>query len=154
MLRHLAMAAGFALHLPRVRRLLHVVAGAGRAGGGVAAGQAEQALPVGEWARRPDCRRAEALCYPCPMTITTVTPSQVETGLAAILERVQRGEEVIIARDGAPIARIVPAVTSDSGPRPFGTAIGLIELRPGWDDPLTDEELDEIENGPVFPVEA
>ena len=88
------------------------------------------------------------------MTITTVTPSQVETGLAAILERVQRGEEVIIARDGAPIARIVPAVTSDSGPRPFGTAIGLIELRPGWDDPLTDEELDEIENGPVFPVEA
>ena len=88
------------------------------------------------------------------MTTTTVTPSQVEADLAAILERVQRGEEVIIARDGAPIARIVPAVASDPGSRPFGTAIGLIELRPGWDDPLTDEELDEIENGPVFPVEA
>jgi prevent-host-death family protein len=88
------------------------------------------------------------------MATTTVTPSQVEADLTAILERVLRGEEVIIARDGAPIARIVPAVASDSGPRPFGTAIGLIELRPGWDDPLTDEELDEIENGPIIPGEG
>ena len=88
------------------------------------------------------------------MATTTVTPSQVEADLDAILARVERGEEVIIARDGAAIARIVPALAAESGSRPFGTAMGLIQLRPGWDDPLTDEELDEIENAPVFPAEA
>lgn len=88
------------------------------------------------------------------MATTTVTPSQVESDLSAILDRVQRGEEVIIARDGMAVARIVPAAASDSGSRPFGTAIGMITLRSGWDDPLTEEELDEFENGPIFPVEA
>ena len=88
------------------------------------------------------------------MATTTVTPSQVEADRDAILARVQRGEEVIIARDGAAIARIVPAMAGDRAARPFGTAVGLIGLRSGWDDPLTDEELDEIENGPVFPAEA
>jgi prevent-host-death family protein len=83
---------------------------------------------------------------------TTVTPSQVEAGLDAILARVQRGEEVIITRDGAPVARIVP--TASSGQRPFGTAVGLVALCPGWDDPLTHEELEALEDTPLFTGEA
>ena len=89
------------------------------------------------------------------MVTTIVTPSQVEADLAALLQRVQDGEEVIIARDGAPIAKIVPAQSppANLSPRVPGSARGTIELLPGWDDPLTEEELAEFEEGPIFPAE-
>jgi len=87
------------------------------------------------------------------MVTTVVTPSEAEAELAALLRRVEQGEEVIIARDGAPIARLVPArpVPSDVAPRLPGSARGLIELLPGWDDPLTDAELAEFEDAQLFP---
>lgn len=79
------------------------------------------------------------------MATTTVTPSQVESDLSAILDRVQRGEEVIIARDGKAVARIVPESTYAPRPRTPGSAVGLLKLLPGWDDPLTEQELNDFE---------
>ncbi|MGI8927395.1 MAG: type II toxin-antitoxin system Phd/YefM family antitoxin [Tepidiformaceae bacterium] len=68
------------------------------------------------------------------MSSSVVSPAEASADLPALLARVERGEEIVIARDGAPVARIVPAGSSGRPPRPFGTAIGLIELLPGWDD--------------------
>ena len=38
----------------------------------------------------------------------TASVREVQHGLAAILERVERGEEVTVTRRGKPVARIVP----------------------------------------------
>jgi prevent-host-death family protein len=64
-----------------------------------------------------------------------------KTNLSRLIEKVQAGEEVIIAKAGRPVARLIrlePEIPV------LGGAKGAIEMKPGWDDPLTDEELDEI----------
>lgn len=49
---------------------------------------------------------------------TRVNVHEAKTHLSRLLERVERGEEVVIARNGKPIARVVPfeaAVTTRQG---------------------------------------
>jgi prevent-host-death family protein len=59
--------------------------------------------------------------------------------LSEILDLVDRGEEVTITRDGKPVAQVVPA---RSGKKPvLGTWAGRVILKPGWDEPITEEEL-------------
>ncbi len=66
---------------------------------------------------------------------------EAKTHLSRLLERVTAGEEVIIAKSGKPIARLVPI----HRPVPvLGSAQGEVVLKPGWDDPLTDREIEEI----------
>ena len=63
---------------------------------------------------------------------------QAKTHLSRLLEQVQAGEEVVIAKSGRPIARLVPIRAS----KPIlGSARGRGRLKPGWDDPLSDEEI-------------
>jgi len=80
----------------------------------------------------------------------TVNTHQAKTQLSKLLAAVERGEEVTIARAGKPVARLVPAETSRPERR-FGTGAGQIILLPGWDDPMTEEELADWYDGPVFP---
>lgn len=42
------------------------------------------------------------------MTDTTVNIHEAKTHLSRLVERVERGEEVVIARAGRPVARLVP----------------------------------------------
>jgi prevent-host-death family protein len=42
-------------------------------------------------------------------TMRTVGAFEAKTHLSSLLERVERGEEVVITRHGKPIARLVPA---------------------------------------------
>ena len=66
---------------------------------------------------------------------------QAKTHLSRLIERALAGEEVIIAKAGHPLVR----VTRIDQPRPaLGTAEGLITFHPGWDAPLTLEEVEEI----------
>lgn len=63
---------------------------------------------------------------------------EAKTHLSRLLEQVQAGEEVVIAKSGRPIARLVPIRV----PQPIlGSARGEGKLKPGWDDPLTDGEF-------------
>jgi prevent-host-death family protein len=56
-----------------------------------------------------------------------------------IMERVAKGEEVIIERNGQAVARISPlAVTSQLPPRQFGSAKGLVQIADDFDEPLQD----------------
>lgn len=51
--------------------------------------------------------------------------------LSQLLDRVNRGEEVIIARAGRPVARLVPIEVPRRVPVP-GAAEGLDTLPEGW----------------------
>jgi prevent-host-death family protein len=67
---------------------------------------------------------------------------EAKTHFSKLLEKVALGEEVIIARAGKPVAKLV-AVEQAPKKRILGQARGQIVLPPGWDDPMTEEELAE-----------
>ncbi len=58
--------------------------------------------------------------------VLEVNVHQAKTQLSKLLERVARGEEVIIAKAGRPVARLVPLV--HAGPRTWGQDRGLVQL--------------------------
>ncbi|HLA24289.1 MAG TPA: type II toxin-antitoxin system Phd/YefM family antitoxin [bacterium] len=64
---------------------------------------------------------------------------EAKTHLSRLIERVEQGEEVIIARAGRPVARLVP-VRRRPGPRKPGSAKGQIRIRPDFDAPLPEFE--------------
>ena len=68
----------------------------------------------------------------------TVNVHEAKTHFSKLLARVEKGEEVIVARAGTPVARLVP-IRPAKGPRKPGTAKGLITIRDDFDDPLPDD---------------
>lgn len=65
-----------------------------------------------------------------------------KTHLSRLLERVAAGEEIILARAGAPVARLVPIATT---PRRPGRGKGRIRMAEDFEAPLPDELLDAFE---------
>ena len=68
-----------------------------------------------------------------------VNVHEAKTHLSRLLAQVEAGEEVIIARNGTPVARLVRC--KKRGKRQFGSMKGLIELDDSFFDPLPEEEL-------------
>ena len=69
----------------------------------------------------------------------TVNVHEAKTNLSRLLAKVEAGEDVIIARNGTPVARVVPV--RRPGKRQFGSMKGRIRLDDGFFDPLPEEEL-------------
>ena len=67
---------------------------------------------------------------------------EAKTHLSRLLERVAQGEEIVIAKAGRPVAKLVKI--QPRGRRVLGSAAGAIQFRRGWDAPLTDRELAEL----------
>ncbi len=67
---------------------------------------------------------------------------EAKTHLSRLLERVVAGEEVVLARAGIPVARLVPFATQ---PRRPGSGKGRITMPDDFDAPLPDELLDAFE---------
>lgn len=65
---------------------------------------------------------------------------EAKTHLSRLLQRVAGGEEITIARAGAPVARLV-AVKPRRGPRPMGMDRGRIWISEDFDAPLPDDVL-------------
>ena len=72
-----------------------------------------------------------------------VSAEEVTIHFPELLDKIALGEEVIIERDGKPIAKLVP-VEHARNQRILGQARGEIIFSPGWDDPMTEEELAEF----------
>lgn len=74
----------------------------------------------------------------------TVNVHDAKSQLSRLLAQVERGEEVVIARAGRPVARLVPVepVPPDRVP---GTARGLFTVPADFDAPLPDDVLQEFE---------
>jgi prevent-host-death family protein len=66
-----------------------------------------------------------------------VNVQEAKTRLSQILAAAERGEEVVIARDGKPIARLVPVVTPS--PREVGFVSGSVP--DSFFEPLPEDEL-------------
>ena len=73
-----------------------------------------------------------------------VNTHEAKTQLSKLLVRVQAGEEIIIAKAGEPIARLVP-IESNASDRKPGTAQGKVVVAANFDEPLPEELLDELE---------
>ena len=72
--------------------------------------------------------------------MSTVNVHAAKTQFSQLLERVAQGEEVVIARAGKPVARLVPFEPA-AGPRRPGTARGLGRVADDFDAPMPDEFL-------------
>ncbi len=73
-----------------------------------------------------------------------VNVHEAKTHLSRLLARVEGGEEVVIARAGRPIARLVP-ISERPDRRVAGTARGKITITPDFEAPLPDSVLREFE---------
>lgn len=71
---------------------------------------------------------------------------EAKTELSRLVERALAGEEVVIARAGVPVVRLVPVARE--GKRKLGQWAGQVEMADDFDAPLTDEELDAWEGRP------
>jgi prevent-host-death family protein len=63
---------------------------------------------------------------------------EAKTQLSSLVERARAGEEIIIAKGGRPVARLV-ALSSDRPARKPGRAKGKIRIGPDFDAPLPDD---------------
>ncbi len=75
---------------------------------------------------------------------TKVNIHEAKTHFSKLLERVARGEEIVIARAGKPVARLVPFKESVAKRIP-GTAKGKIIIASDFDAPLPDDLLKTFE---------
>jgi len=68
---------------------------------------------------------------------STYNMHEAKTQLSRLAERAAAGEEIIIARNGRPLARLVPV--AERRPRRLGLARGAIHLGADFDAPLPSE---------------
>jgi prevent-host-death family protein len=66
---------------------------------------------------------------------------EAKTQLSRLIEKVLAGEDVVIAKAGNPLVRLVRI---DHGKPVLGAASGVFQLSEGWDKPLTDSEMAEL----------
>ena len=71
--------------------------------------------------------------------MAVVNVHQAKTHLSRLLVQVEAGDEVVIARDGKPIARLVRFRAR--GKRRFGALQNRIEIDEAFFDPLPETEL-------------
>ena len=72
------------------------------------------------------------------MTEPSVNIHEAKTHLSRLIERVETGEEVVIARAGRPVARLVP-FRARTNPRVPGLWRGQVRISPDFEQ--TDETL-------------
>jgi prevent-host-death family protein len=78
--------------------------------------------------------------------MATVTIHAAKTHLSKLIEQVERGEEVVIARGKTPVARLVP-YAAEPAKRGFGSMKGQVWLDESFWEPLPEEELKLWEGG-------
>ena len=67
---------------------------------------------------------------------------EAKTQLSRLLELVEQGETVIIARHGQPVAELVPARRASGFPFGIAREQPLISAGDQWWQPMTDEEAE------------
>ena len=75
---------------------------------------------------------------PAPEPKTTVNIHAAKTHLSRLVERAEQGQETVIARNGRPVARLVPYEPVRERRVPGGWK-GRVKILPGFDE--MDEEI-------------
>jgi prevent-host-death family protein len=68
---------------------------------------------------------------------------EAKTHLSQLLARVEKGEEIIIARDNKPIVRMVPQLSIKN--RVPGTGKNRVHFKKGFEKPLPEDLIREFE---------
>jgi prevent-host-death family protein len=76
----------------------------------------------------------------------TVNMHQAKSSLSRLVARALDGEEIVIARNGEPLVRLVP-VPMEGKPRVPGRGKGTISMGPDFE--FTDEEIKELVEAPL-----
>jgi prevent-host-death family protein len=71
---------------------------------------------------------------------------EAKTELSRLVERALAGEDIVIARAGVPVVRLVPVVRH--GKRKLGRWAGRVSMADDFDAPLSDADLDAWEGKP------
>ena len=66
---------------------------------------------------------------------------EAKSNLSRLLRKTAAGEEVVIMRDGEPVAELIP-YRKRSRKRLLGFAAGQVEMVEGWERPMTDADAD------------
>jgi prevent-host-death family protein len=74
----------------------------------------------------------------------TINIHAAKTQLSRLVDDAAAGEEIIIAKAGRPLARLVP-LAKRTTPRPLGLLAGQVWIGPDFDDPLPDEIMQYFE---------
>jgi len=70
-----------------------------------------------------------------------VNMHEAKSQLSKLVERARLGEEVVIAKDGQPVARLVALAAAETE-RPMGLYAGKIAIHADFEAPLPDEFLE------------
>lgn len=81
----------------------------------------------------------------------TFNVHEAKTHLSRLLEAVEAGEEVLIARAGKPVARLSP-LAPRAARRRLGSLAGQINVPDNWDDPLPPDVLASFYGSPLEPT--
>jgi prevent-host-death family protein len=72
--------------------------------------------------------------------VATYNVHEAISNLSRLLDQVERGEEVVLARHGKPVAKLIPVSQAN---RLLDCMSGLILAQNDWDAPISDEEAEE-----------
>ena len=75
---------------------------------------------------------------------------EAKTHLSELVDRAARGEEIVIAKNGVPMAKLVPLSKTTAKPKPGGWS-GKVWIADDFDAPLPDETLALFEMRPIEP---
>jgi prevent-host-death family protein len=79
--------------------------------------------------------------------VTIVNLHAAKTHFSRLVDQAAAGEEIIIAKAGKPVAKLVSLQPSEPRPkRKLGGLEGRAVIPPDFDAPLPDDILDEFEN--------
>lgn len=71
---------------------------------------------------------------------------QAKTKLSELVDRAAAGEEIVIARHGRPVARLIAYKPRASKRRKLGLLAGKWDIPENFDDPLPEDVLDAFES--------
>jgi prevent-host-death family protein len=77
--------------------------------------------------------------------MSTVNIHEAKTHFSKLIARVEAGEEIVIARDGAPVARLV-GIQQTATKRVAGRDRGLFSVPEDFDAPLPEVDMAEFES--------
>lgn len=81
----------------------------------------------------------------------TVNIHEAKTHLSRFVEQAAAGEEIIIAKAGKPLAKLVPLHAKPSR-RNLGIFKGQLNVPDDFDAPLSNEVIAQFENGSIEPA--
>lgn len=85
----------------------------------------------------------------------TLNLYDAKTNLSALVEEAAAGEEIVIAKNGKPRARLVPLASGVGKPRPFGLYRGRIRFSEDLDAPWPEDIRRALEGeNPIEPDDA